>query len=88
MDRALAHAGVLRADTVGEMFDVAGLLARQPLPPGDRVAVLTNAGGPGIVCADACEAAGLRIEPLSTARGRDSPEGAAGRGLDGEPRWT
>ena len=60
MDALFAHAGVLRAETVGEMFDVAGLLARQPLPRGDRVAVLTNAGGPGVACVDACEAAGLR----------------------------
>jgi len=67
VDALFAHAGVLRAETVGEMFDVAGLLARQPLPTGDRVAVLTNAGGPAIVCADACEAAGLRIEALSDA---------------------
>ena len=65
VDALFADAGVLRAETVGEMFDVAGLLARQPLPPGDRVAVLTNAGGPAILCADACEAAGLRIETLS-----------------------
>ena len=43
VDALFAHAGVLRAETVGEMFDVAGLLARQPLPRGDRVAVLTNA---------------------------------------------
>ncbi|HYH90113.1 MAG TPA: GNAT family N-acetyltransferase [Solirubrobacteraceae bacterium] len=65
VDALFEHAGVLRAETVGEMFDVAGLLARQPLPRGNRVAVLTNAGGPGILCADACEAAGLRIEPLA-----------------------
>ena len=67
VDALFAHAGVLRAETVGEMFDVAGVLARQPLPRGSRVAVLTNAGGPGILCADACEAEGLRIEPLSAA---------------------
>ena len=67
VDALFASAGVLRAETVGEMFDVAGLLARQPLPPGNRVAVLTNAGGPAILCADACEAAGLRIETLSDA---------------------
>ena len=54
-------------ETVGEMFDVAGLLARQPLPPGDRVAVLTNARGPGIACEDACQAAGLRVQALSDA---------------------
>ena len=75
VDALFAHAGVLRAETVGEMFDVAGLLARQPLPRGDRVAVLTNAGGPGIVCADACEAAGLRIEPLSEATRAQLAEG-------------
>ena len=67
VDALFAHAGVLRAETVGEMFDVAGLLARQPLPRGGRVAILTNAGGPGIICADACDAAGLQIEPLSAA---------------------
>src|SRR5829696_2111441 len=65
VDALFANAGVLRAETVGEMFDVAGVLARQPLPRGSRVAVLTNAGGPGILCADACEAEGLRIESLS-----------------------
>jgi acyl-CoA synthetase (NDP forming) len=65
VDALFAHAGVLRAATVGEMFDVAGLLARQPLPPGDRVAVLTNARGPGVACEDACAAAGLRVASLA-----------------------
>ena len=46
------------------MFDLAGLLARQPPPSGDRVAVVTNAGGLGVQCADACAAAGLRVAPL------------------------
>jgi acyl-CoA synthetase (NDP forming) len=64
-DALFRHAGVIRAGTIGEQFDIATLLARQPLPTGDRVAILTNAGGPGIACADACEAAGLRVEPLS-----------------------
>ena len=61
VDALFAHAGVLRAATVAEMFDVAGLLARQPLPRGDRVAVLTNARGPGVACEDACGAAGLHV---------------------------
>ena len=77
VDALFAHAGVLRAETVGEMFDVAGLLARQPLPRGDRVAVLTNAGGPGDLCAEACEAAGLRIEPPSAATRARLAEGLA-----------
>jgi len=77
VDALFAHAGVLRADTVGEMFDIAGLLARQPLPRGERVAVLTNAGGPAILCADACEAAGLRVEPLSAATQKELAAGLA-----------
>jgi acetyl coenzyme A synthetase (ADP forming)-like protein len=65
VDALFRHAGVIRTGTVGEMFDVAALLDGQPLPQGDRVAIVTNAGGPGIACADACEAAGLRIEPIA-----------------------
>jgi acetate---CoA ligase (ADP-forming) len=63
---ALFHqAGVLRVDTLGELLDVTSLLAQQPLPRGRRVAVLTNAGGLGILCADACEAAGLELAELT-----------------------
>jgi acyl-CoA synthetase (NDP forming) len=65
VDALFAHAGVIRTRTIGEMFDVAELLSRQPLPGGDRVAVVTNAGGPGIMCADALAAQGLRVEPLA-----------------------
>jgi acetyl coenzyme A synthetase (ADP forming)-like protein len=65
VDALFRHAGVIRTDTLEEMFDVATLLAQQPLPVGSRVAVLTNAGGPGILAADACEACGLSLPPLS-----------------------
>ena len=85
VDALFAHAGVLRAETVGEMFDVAGVLARQPLPRGDRVAVLTNAGGPGILCADACEAEGLRIQPLSAATRARLAEALPAGGVDRQP---
>ena len=51
--------GVVRADTLAEMFDLAAALGSQPLPKGRRVAILTNAGGPGILCADTCEAGAL-----------------------------
>jgi len=60
----LRQAGVIRTDTLEELFDVASLLANQPLPRGRRVAILTNAGGPGILAADACEAHGLTLAPL------------------------
>lgn len=62
----LREAGVIRAATLEELFEVGALLARQPLPAGSRVAVLTNAGGPGILAADACESAGLSIAPLTS----------------------
>ena len=66
VDALFRHAGVIRTGTVGELFDAAALLADQPLPAGDRVGIVTNAGGPGIACADACEAARLHVEPLPT----------------------
>ena len=63
---ALFHqTGVIRADSLDELFDLALALSSQPLPSGRRVGVLTNAGGLGILCADACEAAGLTVESLS-----------------------
>jgi acetyl coenzyme A synthetase (ADP forming)-like protein len=65
VDALFHQAGVLRARTLEELVDVAGLLSSQPLPRGRRVGVLTNAGGLGILCADACEAAGLELPELS-----------------------
>jgi acetyl coenzyme A synthetase (ADP forming)-like protein len=57
--------GVIRADTLEELFDVATLLVRQPLPAGPRVAVVTNAGGPGILATDALAAGGMETPPPS-----------------------
>ena len=63
---ALFHqAGVIRARTLEELIDAAALFAGQPLPAGKRVAVITNAGGLGILCADACEASGLELPGLT-----------------------
>jgi acetyl coenzyme A synthetase (ADP forming)-like protein len=61
------QAGVQRAETLEQLVDAAVLLSSQPLPRGRRVGVLTNAGGLGILCADACEAAGLRLPELDPA---------------------
>lgn len=63
-DAAFQRAGVLRADTSEEMFDWARALAWCPLPKGPNVAVLTNAGGPGVTAADALEALELRMAAL------------------------
>jgi acetyl coenzyme A synthetase (ADP forming)-like protein len=65
VDSLFGQAGVVRTDTLAELFDVATLLASQPVPSGRRVAIVTNAGGPGIMCADACEARGLEVVPLA-----------------------
>jgi acetate---CoA ligase (ADP-forming) len=58
------QAGVIRTNTLQELFDVVALLSSSPLPPGPRVGVITNAGGPGILLADACEAHGLTLPKL------------------------
>jgi acetyl coenzyme A synthetase (ADP forming)-like protein len=67
VDALFRQAGVIRTDTLEQMFDVAELLANQPAPKGDRVAIVTNAGGLGILCADTCDANGLKVPPLSEA---------------------
>jgi acetyl coenzyme A synthetase (ADP forming)-like protein len=65
VDALFRQSGVIRTNTLSEMFDVATLLANQPVPKGDRVAIVTNAGGLGILCADTCEANGLKVNALS-----------------------
>ncbi|MBT3218360.1 MAG: CoA-binding protein [Proteobacteria bacterium] len=57
----LAHCGVVRCNTVGQLFDMAMGFCNQPLPPGGRVAILSNAGGPGIMATDAAVFFGLDI---------------------------
>lgn len=66
VDALFDQAGVIRTNTLKELFDVAALLSSQPPPPGPRVAVITNAGGPGILLADACESLGLKLPELSS----------------------
>jgi acetyl coenzyme A synthetase (ADP forming)-like protein len=61
----LRQCGVLRANTIEELFDTARALDRCPLPAGDRVGILTNAGGPAIMATDACVNLGLRIADIS-----------------------
>ncbi len=66
-DALMAQAGAIRAHSVNHLFDLAMAFANQPLPAGNRVAIVTNAGGPGIIAADACEAAGLNVIRLGAA---------------------
>jgi acetyl coenzyme A synthetase (ADP forming)-like protein len=65
VDALFRQTGVIRAETLEEMFDIAATLGSQPLPRGRRVAVITNAGGLGILCADGCEAGGLTLPELA-----------------------
>ncbi len=64
-DAAFRQAGVQRARTMEELFDWARAMAWQPLPSGNRVGILTNAGGPGILALDTLEAAGMVLAPLT-----------------------
>lgn len=64
-DAAFEKAGVLRAETAEQMFDWARALETCPLPAGNRVGILTNAGGPGVIAADALEREGLALAALS-----------------------
>lgn len=62
---AFEKAGVLRAATIEELFDTATAFSQQPLPPNPNVAIITNAGGPGIIATDEVEESGLQLASLS-----------------------
>lgn len=64
-DAAFKQSGILRAGSVQDLFDYAQAFARQPLVKGPAIAVITNAGGPGIMASDAIERAGLQLAGLS-----------------------
>jgi len=65
LDAALRQSGVLRVDTIEEIFDMAEVLAKQPLPAGPRLAIVTNAGGPGALATDALVLGGGEVAELS-----------------------
>ncbi len=64
---AFKRSGIIRAETFNKMLDYAKAFAMQPLPRGDRVAIITNAGGPGIMAADAVENYGMHVALLERA---------------------
>jgi acetyl coenzyme A synthetase (ADP forming)-like protein len=67
VDALFRQAGVIRVDTLDELFDMALLLGSQPLPGGRGVAIVGNSGGPGILATDACDGAGLDVPELTPA---------------------
>lgn len=64
-DAALERVGVLRVNTISELFDMASLLAKQPLPKGPRLGIITNAGGPSVLATDAAVLNGVKIDKIS-----------------------
>ena len=64
-ESAFERAGIIRCDSIKQQFDYAQAFANQPLPAGPRVAVITNAGGPGIMAADSIEQRGLTFAKLN-----------------------
>lgn len=64
-EAAFRRCGILRVDTIGELFDMAEVLSKQPRPRGPRLAVVTNAGGAGVLATDALLASGGQLAPLS-----------------------
>ena len=65
------QAGVIATTSLGELVDTAALLACQPLPAGNRVAIVSNAGGAGVLAADACADHGLQVVQLGAATQRE-----------------
>jgi acetyltransferase len=64
-DALLQQSGVQRVDTIAELFDFASFYTTQPLPKGNRLAIITNAGGPGIMTTDAAVRNGLKLAELT-----------------------
>lgn len=62
---AFRRAGIIRAESFDSLFDYAAALSSQPLPESDRIAIITNAGGPGVMAADAVEECGMRVAALT-----------------------
>lgn len=87
VDALFKQAGVIRTNTLEEMFDVSALLSSQPVPKGRRVAIISNAGGAAILAADATEDHGLEVPELSVAtksklRAFLNPDASVGNPVD------
>ena len=65
LDAAFRRCGVLRVDSISDLFDMAEVMAKQPRPQGPRLTILTNAGGPGVLATDALIEAGGELAPIS-----------------------
>lgn len=75
-DALFRQGGVIRVDTVAELFDVSLVLAHQPIPPGPRLAIIGNASGPGVLAADAALGAGVELAVVAGGNPVDLPADA------------
>jgi acyl-CoA synthetase (NDP forming) len=85
VEELFRQAGIVHAESLGELFDVGALLASQPLPAGRRVGIVTNAGGPAVLCADACHGAGLEVPVLSPRLGAELAAALPAHAATGNP---
>ena len=81
LDAAFRRVGVLRVNSISEVFDMAEVLSKQPRPKGPRLAILTNAGGPGVLATDALIESRGELAPISTAT-MAAPRCDLARGLE------
>src|SRR5438094_4454577 len=65
LQAAFRRVGVLRVETIAELFDMAAVLAKQPRPQGPRLTIITNAGGPGVLATDMLMTSGGKLAELS-----------------------
>jgi len=65
LDAAFRRVGVLRVETIGDLFELADVVAKQPLPRGPRLTIVTNAGGPGALAVDMLVSSGAQLTPLA-----------------------
>jgi len=85
VDALFDQCGVIRVSTVEELFDVAATLANQPIPKGDRVAIVSNAGGPALLATDAFISLGMDIGPFSSPTKKKLNRLMAGKGPVNNP---
>jgi acetate---CoA ligase (ADP-forming) len=90
-DALLEQSGVIRVNTVQELFDVAMVFSKNPVPRGDRLGILTNAGGPGIMATDTAIGLGMSLGKLTEATSRElrrilPPEASVANPVDMTPK--
>jgi len=85
VDALFDQCGVMRVSSVEELFDVARAIANQPIPKGNRVAIVSNAGGPGLLATDALINLGMDVAPYSGETKKKLKKAITGQGVVNNP---